>query len=56
MMTNAMILEQLKNAPTREYTKKEAQDSLRELGILDKRNHVTKEYRDIVVSVRSANE
>lgn len=55
-MTTSMILEQLKKAPRREYTEKEAQDNLKDIGILDSQNRIRKEFRDIIISLKSKHE
>lgn len=51
MTAQTLAIDQVLNAPQKNYSKKEAQQLLQKYGVLTKKNTVSKAYSSIVVKV-----
>ena len=52
MTTAADVLEKLMQKQAESLSREEAQERLRNIGILDQRNRVAEKYRDMIVAAR----
>ena len=55
-MTAAMVLKALQKQASDNLSKEEAQERLKNIGILDQNNRVVEEYRELIVSKKAEHE
>ncbi len=54
MSAVAITIEEVLKTPSKQYTREEAQQILRQCGVLDKNNRVKSAYKDILIQKQDA--